>query len=118
MAQVLEMTATTTNKIGVVITTTASREDAVRISKELLADKLIACVQLSKIESFYEWKGQVEEEVEYRLMIKHALKTKKALVEKLLVIHPYETPEIITTEFDSSLGYYKWCEEVCSPALS
>ena len=53
-----------------VLTTTASVEEARKIAQELVSRGFAACVQISKIESFYVWDDAVQNEPEYRLVIK------------------------------------------------
>ena len=53
-----------------VLTTTASVEEARKIAQELVNRGFAACVQISKIESFYVWDDAVQNEPEYRLVIK------------------------------------------------
>jgi periplasmic divalent cation tolerance protein len=43
------------SQYGALLTTTPSREEAVKIAKLLIDEKLAACVQLLPIESFYVW---------------------------------------------------------------
>ena len=40
---------------GVMLTTTPTRDEAAKIAKLLIDEKLAACVQLLPIESFYVW---------------------------------------------------------------
>jgi len=53
-----------------VVTTVASRDDARRLALALVERKLAACAQVSAIESIYPWKGVVQEEPEFRLLLK------------------------------------------------
>ncbi|MGE3299140.1 MAG: divalent cation tolerance protein CutA, partial [Arcobacter sp.] len=45
-------------KAIIVQTTCSSKEEAKNIAKVLIEEKLAACVQLSEIESFYNWKEE------------------------------------------------------------
>jgi periplasmic divalent cation tolerance protein len=100
-------------RYGVVTTTTATRDDAQKIAKALLAEKLAACVQLMPIESYYTWKGAVANDAEVLLLIK----TKTALfddaIRAIKAIHPYETPEIVAAPFTAGFaGYFDWIDDV------
>ena len=44
--------------IVVIQTTCSSKEEAKKIAKVLIVEKLAACVQLSEIESFYNWNNE------------------------------------------------------------
>ena len=59
------------------MTTTPSMEDAQRIARLLVEEKLAACVQLMPIQSFYHWKDKTQQDNETLLLIK----TRKALFE-------------------------------------
>ncbi len=82
-------------KAVIVQTTTSNEEEAKKIAKILIQDKLAACVQLKDIESLYSWDGKLCCERETLLSIK----TKKELFSKvkseILELHSYDTPEII-----------------------
>jgi len=100
-------------KYGVMITTVANKDDAAKLAKLLLSEKLAACVQVMPIESFYTWKGDTANEAELLLLIK----TKAALFDKAIKTiksaHPYETPEIVCTDFIAGFsGYFSWIDEV------
>jgi periplasmic divalent cation tolerance protein len=99
----------TREKYGMLTTTVATREDAVKIADALLAAKLAACVQLMPIQSLYSWKGESRDEPEILLLIK----TRNALFEEAMqvitAIHPYETPEIVATDFVAGApAYFAW----------
>lgn len=102
-------------KYGLMLTTAADRDGAVKIAEMLIAERLAACVQLLPIESFYRWKGAVAHEAELLLLIK----TKAALFEDAIAaikaVHPYETPEIVATEFTAGFaGYFSWIDDETS----
>ena len=103
----------TPEKYGVLLTTTANKDDAKKIAEMLLAEKLAACVQIMPIESYYTWKGSVSQDDEYLLLVK----TKTAHFEQAIAAikknHSYETPEIVGTEFIAgSTPYFRWIDEV------
>ena len=52
------------------LTTTPTRDEAAKIAKLLIDEKLAACVQLLPIESFYVWEGKTQNEPETLLLIK------------------------------------------------
>ncbi len=96
-----------------VFVTVPDKKTADKIIKSVLAKKLAACVNISKnIDSYYWWKGKIEQSKELLLIMK-TVKSKFKLLEKdIKKNHPYEVPEIIAA--DISLGnkeYLKWIEE-------
>ena len=80
----------------VVLITVSGFEEADKISKILVEEKLAACVTvIPAIQSRYWWKGKIETAPESLLIVK----TKKSLFQKLTKkvksIHSYTVPEII-----------------------
>ena len=53
-----------------VITTTGSADEARRIARDLVERRLAACAHVSEIESFYVWKGALENDREHRIVFK------------------------------------------------
>ena len=51
-----------------VVTTVGTLDDARRIARTLVEQRLAACAQITPIESFYRWQGQVEHAHEYRVL--------------------------------------------------
>jgi periplasmic divalent cation tolerance protein len=47
-------------KLIAIYTTVGSLQEARQIAKTLVERKLVACAQISEIESFYAWKGEVQ----------------------------------------------------------
>ncbi len=94
-------------------TTTASKEDALRIANALVEQRLAACVQIDgPIESIYRWQGRVESAQEWRVRAK----TNTALLDKVYAtieqLHDYECPEQIATPIVSgSAAYIDWLRQ-------
>jgi periplasmic divalent cation tolerance protein len=108
-----------TNK-RLVLTTTASLEEARKVARALLESRLTACVNIiPKIESVYRWEGKVEEAQEYLLLIKTTAEAFPAVQEKILELHSYDVPECIAISVDEgSEAYLKWIDECvnsCTP---
>ncbi len=98
---------------SLVVTTTATKEEARTIASALLEQKLAACVQLQEIESLYSWEGKTQNENEILLLIK-APKAKYSDIEQAIKqIHTYKTPEIILIPIENgSAEYLRWIDEV------
>jgi len=93
----------------IVMVSFPDRELAIQITHQLLDNKLVACVQLSTIESHYKWNGTLESTNEYMA----SFKTVQALWEKIeqtiLLAHPYEVPEILAIPIkEISPAYFRW----------
>lgn len=96
---------------------TAPNEDVARkLAKQLVENRLAACVNIVKtIESIFEWKGVIEHEQESMLIIKSHSKKTKDLIEFVEKNHPYDCPEVLAVKVDSgSKKYLEWVEETIS----
>jgi len=92
--------------------TTANFEEARRISHQLLQAKLCACVNIHPVMSIYQWKGDIQEEEEYALNIKTRTTLVQKVTEKLLELHTYETPCIVSYNIDyGSKEYLQWISD-------
>ena len=92
-----------------IILTTTNKENAKQIADKLVKDRLAACVQMTGMNSVYEWKGEVCYDEEILMFIK----TREALYAKccevIQSIHDYEVPEILKLNIDGgNEEYLKW----------
>jgi len=94
-------------------TTTETREQARKIARHLVEQKLAACVQISgPMESTYRWKGNVETANEWLCVIKTRPSLFKKVEAAIKKLHPYETPEIIAVPITKgSREYLNWLDE-------
>jgi periplasmic divalent cation tolerance protein len=95
-----------------VVTTVGNRDEAQRMARALVERRLAACAQISEIESFYRWKGAVQNEPEFRVLFK-TLDGRYAEVERAIrELHSYELPAIHAFAFEHVLpAYGEWIEE-------
>jgi periplasmic divalent cation tolerance protein len=64
----------------------------------LVADGLVACGQVSgPVRSVYRWRGAVEENQEWRAVLKTSAARSSEVVARIRSGHPYETPEVVVT---------------------
>ena len=91
----------------IVLTSVAANFDARPLARELVEQRLAACVNIvAGVTSIYRWKGQVEEEGEQLLVIKTLEANVDALRDALLARHPYEVPEFLVLPVTSTSGAY------------
>ena len=74
--------------------TVPSKEEAKKIARILVEQKLVSCVNFFPIESIYQWEGEIMEEQEQVLLIKTANDV-VLVAEEIKKIHPYEIPCIL-----------------------
>jgi periplasmic divalent cation tolerance protein len=97
---------------GVLLTTTPSREEAQKIARLLIDEKLAACVQLLPIESFYFWQGKTQNETEVLLLVKTRAALFETTIARIKAVHSYSVPEIVATNFTAGFaGYLDWIGE-------
>jgi periplasmic divalent cation tolerance protein len=78
----------------VVLTTVGSSEKAEQLAVALVERRLAACVNIvGPIRSIYRWKGAIEREQEYLLVIKTTTERAAELAAAFDETHPYEVPE-------------------------
>ena len=80
----------------VVIITTPNKEEAVKIVRSLLKERLIACANiLGPVSSLFWWQGKIDEENEFLVFMKSHKNLFERLSERVTEIHSYDVPEII-----------------------
>jgi len=96
----------------VATTTTNSIKEARELAGLLVKEKLAACVQIvPKIESIYEWEGQVHDDQEYMLVIKTREKRIDDIKKIMEKQHSYEVPEfLVLPVIEGMEEYLKWME--------
>jgi len=94
----------------IVLTTVGEKESADRIASELIERRLAACVNIiGPIRSVYRWKGKIEREEEYLLMIKTTGEQAARLETAFKELHPYELPERVELSLEGgSEAYLAW----------
>ncbi len=96
-----------------VITTTATREEAMAIAREAVRTRAAACAQVSgPVTSTYWWEGQVEEAEEYRVVLKTSRAAYERLEDVIHSLHSYEVPEIVALPMEEGgRDYLAWVKE-------
>ena len=73
--------------------TTKDREEAERIGRALVEDRLAACVNiLDGMRSIYRWQGKVEAATEAVLLVKTDASRSQAVIERVKELHSYSCP--------------------------
>ena len=93
-----------------VTTTTNTEANAKAITEKILKAKLSPCIQkIPLINSTFLWKGKVQSENEIMLIIKTKLSMKEQVEKHINDMHSYDTPEIISYDFNIlNEKYKKW----------
>lgn len=101
-----------TSSARIVVTTVVSAEEANRIGRTLVEERLAACSsQLLPIHSVYRWHDQIESSSETMMLIKTSVAQLPALETRLRELHSYETPEFLVLPVESgSHTYLDWLQ--------
>lgn len=97
-----------------IVTTCATMEQAERLAKLLLTERLAACVNtFPQVKSYYWWKNEIQAEEETFLFIKTTKERELQVMKKLKEVHPYDVPAIYaidsTTQIDQN--YMDWIRQ-------
>jgi periplasmic divalent cation tolerance protein len=95
-----------------VLTTTANPEEAARLGRALVEERLAACATLiPSVQSIYRWQGEVESATETLLLLKTGSEQLAALEARLHELHSYQTPEFLVLGIDAaSQPYLDWLQ--------
>jgi len=99
-----------TNEFGIIYCTVPNKNEAKKISKVLVKEKLAACVNMiGGVESYFSWGGKFCKEKEIMLVIK----TQRIHFDKIQYVinqlHTYNVPEIVWVPIlEGSEDYLKW----------
>jgi periplasmic divalent cation tolerance protein len=96
-----------------VLTNLPDRVAAETLAERLIESRVAACVNvLAPCRSVYRWKGAVQHDEEYPVLIKTSEARYAALEAEIRAAHPYELPEIIAVRIERGLpAYLRWVDE-------
>jgi len=105
-----------TDKI-VVFSTCGTAEEAERVARHLVEQRVAACVQITAgVRSFYHWQGKLESGEEFRLTIKSRRDLFGALCAEIRRVHSYEVPEIVALPVvEGGASYLEWLDKELQP---
>ena len=92
----------------IVLTTAGTAFDVAALARELVEQRLAACVNIiPRIESIYRWQGRIETDAEQLLLIKTTEERAEALRAVLMARHPYDVPEFVVIRMDDAAGPWR-----------
>ena len=94
----------------------ADSAEAQRIGKQMVEERLAACVNiLQPCRSFYRWEGAIESATEVPAVFKTTLAKADALIERIVALHSYQLPAVAVWPIERfAVGYADWVEEAVS----
>jgi len=97
--------------------TFGSEEEAARVVRTLVEERLIACGNLIPgARSLYRWQGKLRDEREVVAIMKTRKQDWAALLSRLHELHSYETPELVAVRIAAGAPkYLAWLEAALAP---
>jgi len=91
----------------------ANDEEAERIGRVVVEERLAACVNiLGPVRSIYRWKGAIETSNEVAAIFKTSDDQAGALTTRIAGLHSYDVPCVVTWPVDKLLANYaEWVED-------
>ena len=93
-----------------VYATFGSEEEARRICRTLVEERLAACANLlAPCHSLYRWQGKIEEATEHAAILKTSAATAPKLLARLAELHSYDVPAaVVWPVADALADYAQW----------
>lgn len=93
-----------------VYVTASDRDEAVRIGRALVEDRLAACANvIDGARSLYRWEGEVRDDSEAVLILKTRAGLMDALASRVKEMHSYDVPCIVSWPIlDGNAEYLSW----------
>lgn len=95
-----------------IVSTYPNKKSISKIANNLVQEKLVACVNMTKISSVYSWQGKIENADEFLAIFKTTQKNKAKVKNQIKITHPYKVPEIAEIQVNSiNKPYLDWLVE-------
>ncbi len=93
--------------------TTKDKEEAIKIGKCLVEERLVACINMiDGMESMYWWQGQIEFGKECILLAKTLSSTVESIITRVKELHSYTCPCILSINIeDGNQEYLEWLSQ-------
>ncbi len=89
-------------------TTFPDKESARNLSSFAIENKLVACANISGMDSLYFWKGETVTEGEVKCIMKTRISLKEEVTRFIEERHTYEVPCIVSWEVSANASYENW----------
>lgn len=96
--------------VKLILSTIGTEPDAMRIAEALVAERLVACVNVvAGVRSVYRWQGEIQKDSELLMIMKSTHERIPSLLTRLKALHPYEVPEMVVIDVAGGhLPYLDW----------
>jgi len=93
----------------IIISTYPNKKSVLKTANVIVQKQLAACVNFTKINSVYIWKGKMEKTEEFLAFFKTTTKASSSLKSEIKKLHPYKVPEIAEIKINSiNKSYFDW----------
>lgn len=94
--------------LGIVYITAGNIENASLIAKELVSNRLAACVNTFPVSSVYRWNEKIEEDNEIAMFVKTDSSRLQEIIKLVKSLHTYEMPAIEFWGIEGEQEYLDW----------
>ncbi|HET6458225.1 MAG TPA: divalent cation tolerance protein CutA [Nitrosopumilaceae archaeon] len=92
-----------------IISTYPNKKSVLKTANVVVQKQLAACVNFTKINSVYIWKGKMEKTEEFLAFFKTTSISSSPLKTEIKKLHPYKVPEIVEIKINSiNKSYFDW----------
>lgn len=97
---------------SIVYITAGDLEEARKIGKKLVEERLVACVNLFPITSIFRWQNNIDEASEVAIIAKTTSDKVKDIDKRVKELHSYDVPCVVSVKMDEgSKDYLDWIGE-------
>jgi periplasmic divalent cation tolerance protein len=98
--------------------TAGSREEALRIARALVEERLAACANLIEgVTSIYRWEGAIQQDAEVALLAKTRSDLVPRLTERVVEMHSYDCPCVVALPIEGgNQAFLDWIADETVPA--
>ncbi len=98
--------------------TAANAEQAKTIGEALVAERLVACVNiLSPMSSIYWWQGQIQRDTEAVLIAKTRAELVERVIARVKALHSYTVPCVVSLAVEAgNPAFLQWIADETKPA--
>ncbi|MGA2913537.1 MAG: divalent-cation tolerance protein CutA [Methanoregula sp.] len=96
----------------IVVFSTAPPDKSESLAKMLIDQRIVACVNVVPVRSYYRWKGEFCDEQEHLLIAKTTRENAEEVIAAIKRQHPSEVPEVIVLPvIDGYPPYLEWVHQ-------
>ncbi len=102
-----------------IYTTFPDRDTARQAARALVDEGLVACANLTPIESIYSWQGRTEEAAEWAMWLKTRRTLYRQVEARIRAMHSYEVPAIVAYPLLGGYpAYLDWLADVTQRGMA